>query len=65
LFNNPVVRNIPNYKRYLTTHLKRITYLDDRPVKEEDKRKARAWYEGGIELERKVNQEIQHEKVFA
>lgn len=49
----------------MIVEIKDILYLDDRPVKEADKRKAVAFFEGGIEAERKVNLDVQNQRIFA
>lgn len=36
-----------NYRKKLTCHLKKLTFLDDRPVKVIDHRLAEAWMRGG------------------
>merc|ERR1712093_13588 len=52
LDGNPVVRKIPGYRKTLICRLKNLTYLDDRPVFEEERQTAEAWGRGGVEAER-------------
>jgi len=52
LDGNPVVRKIPAYRKTLICRLKNLTYLDDRPVFEEERMTAEAWMRGGIEAEK-------------
>merc|ERR1712072_1426783 len=52
LDGNPVIRKIPGYRKTLICRLKNLTYLDDRPVFEEERQTAEAWGRGGVEAER-------------
>lgn len=52
LDGNPVVRKIPGYRKTLICRLKKLTYLDDRPVFEEERQTAEAWGRGGVEAEK-------------
>jgi len=56
LDGNPVVRKIPQYRKTLISRLKSLTYLDDRPVFEEERQTAEAWARGGVEAEKMERQ---------
>ncbi len=43
LKGNPVVSKIPNYRKTLITSIPTLTYLDDRPIFENERRIAEAW----------------------
>jgi dynein assembly factor 1 len=49
---NPVVREIQSYRKTLIFRIKTLTYLDDRPVFDSERKQVEAWAEGGIEAER-------------
>ncbi|XP_049548365.1 dynein axonemal assembly factor 1 homolog [Anopheles darlingi] len=53
LTGNPVVNEIPAYRKTLILECKSLTYLDTRPVFEKDRACAEAWKRGGYEEERK------------
>lgn len=54
LFNNEVAKGklIPSYRKTTIAKLSILSYLDDRPVFEEDRRNAEAYHRGGIDAER-------------
>lgn len=62
LSNNPVTRNIQNYRKHMISKLPQLTYLDDKPVFKNDRRKAEAYMTGGMEAERKVMADIDDEE---
>jgi len=43
---------IPSYRKTVIAKVSTLTYLDDRPVFEEDRRNSEAYHRGGIEAER-------------
>merc|ERR1719420_401479 len=62
LKGNPVVRNIPNYRKTVIASLPDLKYLDDRPVFDEDRRYAEAFVAAGLEGEREMRRIIKKEK---
>lgn len=56
LDGNPVVRKIKQYRKTLICRLKKLTYLDDRPVFEEEREVAEAFGRGGLEAEKMERQ---------
>ncbi len=64
LFNNEVAKGklIPSYRKTTISKLPILSYLDDRPVFEEDRRNAEAYCRGGIEAERAEKDLIKKEK---
>jgi dynein assembly factor 1 len=62
LKGNPVVKNIKNYRKTVISRLRNLTYLDDRPIFEDERRTANAWAAGGAEGERKERDAIAFEK---
>ncbi len=62
LKGNPVIRNIRSYRKLLISSLLQLTYLDDRPVFEDERRCAMAWRVGGIEAEMEERTKIREEK---
>ncbi|XP_013141984.1 PREDICTED: uncharacterized protein LOC106106007 isoform X2 [Papilio polytes] len=67
LTGNPVVRNIPAYRKTLTLRLKELLNLDNRPVFPRDRACAEAWQRGGLQeeiAERKRWIAAEHEKTM-
>ena len=62
LQNNPVIKNIPNYRKTLISKIPTLTYLDDRPVFKDDRRNAEAFARGGLEAEREERAKIKAEE---
>ena len=49
-----IARSISNYRRNLIVKIKNLTYLDDRPIKKEDRIGAIAFFEGGFKAEKEA-----------
>ena len=62
LQNNPVVKTVDYYRKTLIAKIPSLKYLDDRPVFEEDRRRAEAFARGGMDEERKEIKKIKKEK---
>ena len=54
-------KKIPSYRKTVIARIPTLTYLDDRPVFEEDRRRAEAFGKGGIEAEREEMKKIKKE----
>ncbi|KAJ3110618.1 hypothetical protein HK100_002981 [Physocladia obscura] len=52
IMSNPVIPKIMNYRRTMVSRLKKLTYLDDRPVFDKERLATEAWAIGGMEAER-------------
>ena len=62
LQNNKVVPKVSNYRKTIIYKLPQLRFLDDRPVFEEDRRKAEAFARGGLDAEREEIRKIRKEK---
>lgn len=62
MMNNPCIKKISGYRKSIIAKIPTLTYLDDRPVFWEDRRRAEAWVRGGIEEERVEIKKIRKEK---
>ena len=62
LHSNPVCKKIDHYRKVIITAIPDLKYLDDRPVFEEDRRRAEAWSRGGMAEERAEMKRIKKEK---
>lgn len=62
LMGNKACNQLPNYRKTMTARLPNLLYLDDRPVFEDDRRKAIAFARGGIDAEREEIKIIRKEK---
>ncbi|XP_072182100.1 uncharacterized protein [Diadema setosum] len=52
LMDNPVIKEIKNYRKTLIRDIKNLTYLDDRPVFPKERACTLAWWKGGREAEK-------------
>merc|ERR1719473_1242619 len=62
LKGNPVVKQIPHYRKTVIAMLPELKYLDDRPVFVEDRRTSEAFIAGGLEGERECRRIMKQEK---
>lgn len=62
LQGNECVRKISHYRKNLITNLKNLTYLDDKPVFEDERRFAEAFARGGLDEEKKERALYRKEK---
>ncbi|EFJ09502.1 hypothetical protein SELMODRAFT_428032 [Selaginella moellendorffii] len=59
---NPIVSTIPYYRKLCLVQMPTLTYLDESPVSENERRLARAWTEGGNEEETSMRETIRKEE---
>ena len=61
-----ITRSIPNYRRNLIVKIKNLTYLDDKPIKNEDRVGAEAFFKGGYpaEKEARIKYREENDKVI-
>merc|ERR1719456_1203069 len=62
LKGNPVVKQIPHYRKTVIAMLPELRDLDDRPVFVEDRRTSEAFVAGGLEGERECRRLMKQEK---
>ncbi|KAK9811648.1 hypothetical protein WJX72_007649 [[Myrmecia] bisecta] len=62
LRGNEVVSMIKNYRKTLIAAIPTLTYLDDRPVFELERRCAEAWMRGGLDAEREERVKFKSEE---
>ena len=61
-----ITRSIPNYRRNLIVKIKNLTYLDDKPIRNEDRIGAEAFFKGGYpaEKEARIKYREENDKVI-
>ncbi len=57
LMGNPLVRNTKDYRRVVLSMCSGLTYLDQRPVSDRERKANDAWKRGGLEEERRCKEE--------
>lgn len=62
LKGNPLVKTLKNFRKTVISRCKQLTYLDDRPIFEDERRTADAWGNGGTDAEKKERDVISEEK---
>lgn len=62
LQGNPLCKKVDYYRKKIISEIPNLKYLDDRPVFEEDRRRAEAWARGGMQEEREEMKRIKKEK---
>mmetsp|Transcript_29637 Transcript_29637/g.35998 ORF Transcript_29637/g.35998 Transcript_29637/m.35998 type:complete len:456 (+) Transcript_29637:140-1507(+) len=62
LSGNPIVQNIRHYRKTMIARCKKLTYLDDRPVFENERYCCEAWLKGGLEAEREERERLKQVK---
>ena len=65
LTGNPIVPKTTQYRRNTIAKCKALSYLDDRPVFEEERKAVEAWVVGGLDAEREERKRQREEKDLA
>jgi len=63
LKGNPVVKEIPHYRKTIVGRCQELRYLDDRPVFEEERGRCNAWYKAFKEGGEKVAQQAELDEI--
>ena len=61
-FENPFVKEVSGYRKTVLGNMQWLSYLDDAPAFDKDKRCAAAWLTGGVEAERAERDVIRAEE---
>ena len=62
LKGNPMLSKLSNYRKRTLAALPELTYLDERPVFDEERRLVAAWHRGGLEEEREEKGRMRREE---
>ncbi|CDI82561.1 leucine rich repeat protein, putative, partial [Eimeria acervulina] len=62
IHRNPLVSRMQNYRRKLIMKLQHLSFLDEHPVKDEDRLIAAAFFEGGLQKEKEEREKINKQK---
>jgi len=62
LKGNPIVSNVKQYRKTLISSLPGLTYLDDRPIFELERRCAEGWAKDGMEGEREARRKFKEDE---
>ncbi len=62
LKGNPVTRKIPIYRKTLIHKISNLTFLDDKPIDEGEKLAIEAYFQNGLEAERRVREEYRKQR---
>ena len=62
LMGNPIVRNTKQYRRRVILTCKELTYLDQRPVRAQERACAEAWLTGGNEAANALKDKMAREE---
>lgn len=63
LKGNKFLNNMDFYRKYAISMIRTLTFLDDRPVFENERRLNDAWIRGGREAEQEEKRQIEQEKI--